>query len=253
MRQLFFSRACLYWCLTVLVAMPVQAAKSPNPLATDSRVRQVLYDPNQVYSVTGQYGYQTSIEFAADETVKVVSLGDTIAWQTVPYQNRIFIKPVEQRAETNLTVVTDKRTYYFHLNSAKQPSQLTYLVRFVYPSAQQQLVVTDGKSDVQAAKNMNGDYSASGDRQAIALLNVFDDGQFTYFSFDQNSAVPAVYEVGRDGTESVVNTRREGDYLVVESIGAKFTLRSGSAYLCIRNNKLLPASPSADDAGLYRG
>ncbi len=111
------------------------AAKLPTPLMTDNRVKQVPYDPNQVYELVGSYNYQTSIEFEADEMVKVVALGDTIAWQTIPFRNRVFIKPVEDNADTNMTIITSKRTYYFQLSSTKKRTGQSYLVRFIYPSS----------------------------------------------------------------------------------------------------------------------
>lgn len=224
--------------LLAVVAPAAFAAKTPQAMATDSRVRQVVYDQNQIYHITGTYGYQTLIELSSEETIKVVTLGDTIAWQTVPYQNRLFIKPVETNAQTNLTVITDKRTYYFHLDSAKKTSQMTYLVRFMYPRTALQ---SFGEQAGSPAGQQNSDYGASGDRTAIPVQKVFDDGQFTYFLFAANAEIPAVYAVGRDGTESIVNTRREGDYLVAETVHDKFTLRNGSAYLCIRNNRLVTA------------
>ena len=111
------------------------AAKLPTPLLTDKRVKQVTYDPNQVYELVGTYNYQTSLEFEADEMVKVVALGDTIAWQTIPFRNRLFLKPVEENADTNLTVITSKRTYYFQLGSSKKNTGQSYLIRFIYPSS----------------------------------------------------------------------------------------------------------------------
>lgn len=224
---------------SLLQALPARAAKYPNPLTTDARVKQVMFDPNQVYEVVGTYGYQTSIEFAGDETVKVVTLGDSIAWQTVPYQNRLFIKPVEPNAATNLTVVTDKRTYYFKLNSAQTKGGQTYLVRFVYPKALQ--VESPEGATAKSGKGIdpsktNLDYSTSGESAAIQLRRVFDDGQFTYFQFAKNSEIPMIYAVGADGTESVINVRREDGYLVAERTAGRFTLRNGAAFLCVQNN-----------------
>ncbi|WP_286612109.1 TrbG/VirB9 family P-type conjugative transfer protein [Variovorax jilinensis] len=232
---------------------PAQAAKSPNALVTDARVKQVAFDPNQVYEIVGTYGYQTAIEFGDDEAVKVVTLGDSIAWQTVPYQNRLFIKPVEANASTNLTVITDKRTYYFKLTSAKGSVGQTFLVRFVYPSRTMQFAPNGGGAEGGGGsrgaeapgtirfgggntgrKNVN--YSTSGDRAAIPLTRAFDDGQFTYFQFDPDGEIPAIYTVGPDGTESIVNTRREGAYLVAERIARQFTLRNGNWHLCVRND-----------------
>jgi len=223
-----------------LASASAYAAKTPNPLVTDSRVRQAPYDPNQVYEIVGTYGYQTSIEFASDETVKVVTLGDSIAWQTVPYQNRLFLKPVEPNAATNLTVITDKRTYYFKLTSAKSRASQTFLVRFLYPNSRTGMYgggagVSRSTSGFDPAR-LNLGYATSGDKSAIPLTRVFDDGQFTYFLFEQNAETPAVYTVGPDGTESIVNTRREGAYLVVERTASLFTLRNGNAHLCVQNN-----------------
>ena len=222
-----------------LASRPVHAAKVPHSLVTDNRVKQVPYDPNQVYEVVGTYGYQTSIEFASDETVKVVTLGDSIAWQTVPYQNRLFLKPVEPNAATNLTVITDKRTYYFKLSSARNRAYMTFLVRFIYPNAN---LPANKEGNLKRPSNaldpakINLDYGTSGNKKAIALNRVFDDGQFTYFLFDQDADIPSVYLVGPDGTESLVNIRREGPYLVVERTASLFTLRNASAYLCVQNN-----------------
>lgn len=222
-----------------LASFPGQAAKVPHSLVTDHRVKQVPYDPNQVYEVVGTYGYQTSIEFASDETVKVVTLGDSIAWQTVPYQNRLFLKPVEPNAATNLTVITDKRTYYFKLSSARNRAYMTFLVRFIYPNTNLPAHRSEKPKNASTGldlSNINHEYGTSGNKKAIALKRVFDDGQFTYFLFDQDAGIPSVYMVGPDGTESLVNTRREGQYLVVERTASLFTLRDGASHLCVQNN-----------------
>ncbi len=225
-----------------LASVPAHAAKSPHSLVTDDRVKQVPYDPNQVYEIVGTYGYQTSIEFANDETVKVVTLGDSIAWQTVPYQNRLFIKPVEPNAITNLTVITDKRTYYFKLTSSKNSASITFLVRFIYPNSNSNVNTYAGAGGSRSMSNgidpskLNLDYGTSGNKTAIPLTRTFDDGQFTYFLFDANAEIPSVYTVGPDGTESIVNTRREGQYQVAERTASLFTLRNGNSYLCVQNN-----------------
>jgi type IV secretion system protein VirB9 len=223
-----------------LVSVAAHAAKVPRSLVTDERVKQVSYDPNQVYEIVGTYGYQTAIEFANDEAVKVVSLGDSIAWQTVPFQNRLFLKPVEPNAATNLTVITDKRTYYFKLTSSRSRTSMTFLVRFVYTNSNVNMYAGAGSSHRMSngfdPSKLNLDYGTSGDKTAIPLNRAFDDGQFTYFLFDQNAEIPSVYTVGLDGTESIVNTRREGQYLVAERTASLFALRNGNSHLCVQNN-----------------
>ncbi|WP_175983224.1 TrbG/VirB9 family P-type conjugative transfer protein [Caballeronia zhejiangensis] len=236
-----------------LIPASAIAAKSPHALITDNRVKQVPYDPNQVYEVVGTYGYQTSIEFANDETVKVVSLGDSIAWQTVPYQNRLFIKPVEPNAATNLTVITDKRTYYIKLTSSKARTTQTFLVRFIYPNSNPNGYAGAGRSEAHTSNgidpaNLNIDYAVSGDRTAIPLNRAFDDGQFTYFLFGRDAEIPSFYTVGPDGTESAVSPRREGQYMVVKRTASLFTLRNGNAYLCVQNKANPYQRANAGDA-----
>lgn len=235
-----YPLVCAFIAVASISLAPAHAAKSLRALTADDRVKQVPYDPNQVYEIVGTYGYQTSVEFASDEKVKVVPLGDSIAWQTVPYQKRIFLKPVEPNAATNLTVITDRRTYYFTLTSARKQAGMTFLVRFVYPGASV-AAATSAEEKKQSDRSpepapRNPDYATSGDRTAIPLRRAFDDGQFTYFLFHQGAEIPSVYTVAPDGLESIVNTRREGPYLVVERTASLSTLRNGSAHLCVLNN-----------------
>lgn len=218
------------------------AATTPRSLATDTRVRHVVYDPNQVFEIVGTYGYQTSLEFAPDEEVKVISLGDTIAWQTVSYKNRIFLKPVEPNARTNMTVITNKRTYYLMLTSTKRSKDTTFLVRFQYPKPAPMVTQTSVQSQKPTDEGfdpdkINLDYSTSGSTSAIPLTRVLDDGQFTYFRFKDGGDIPSIYTVAPDGTESLVNSRREGTYIVVERTAGLFTLRDGTEHLCVKNNQ----------------
>lgn len=224
----------------LLVATSAQAVKIPHPLLTDARIKQVVYDASQVYELTAHYGFQTAIEFGDKENIVTVALGDSIAWQSVPAGNRLFLKPVEPQAKTNLTVITDQRTYFFNLNSSQRKAGQTFLVRFQYPNEQflqqhaapaKPIINDDARFD-PLTLHMN--YAVSGDAQALALKKVFDDGRFTYFLFGEQAEIPAVYQVSADGTEALVNTRREGRYWVVEQIGERFTLRSGMTYLCVK-------------------
>ena len=218
-------------------AVSAHAAKTPRPLLTDQRIKQVMYDPNQVYEVVANYGYQTVLEFEKDEVVMGRALGDTIAWQTRFHQNMLFLKPVEPNAATNLTVMTNKRTYYFALSSSNKARLRTFLVRFVYDTDMVMSAAALPKGKGVAPQRLNLDYGVSGDKASVALRRVFDDGQFTYFGFEENAEIPSFYIVGPDGTESLVNVRREGDYMVVERVGKLFSLRNGKATLCVANRK----------------
>lgn len=232
------------------------AAKTPQATAADQRIRQVVYSASEVYEVTGSYRYTTTIEFEKGETVQYLTLGDTIAWQAHPMGHRVHLKPVEPKAVTNMTVVTDRRTYYFRLTGAlpKDKMDATFLLRFSYPQ-EGDLAINPGairKAADSAAKEelasrvkvRNCNYSVSGSR-SIKLVRACDDGVFTYLEFAQNANLPAFFAVDPAGNESVVNYRMEGKYAVIERVGSLFTLRDGQEALCLFNEDK-PFQPADD-------
>ena len=234
---LFILRCCLV--VWVVVSAAAQGSQ-PHALHSDQRIRQIVYDPNAVIEITGTYGYVTTIEFAPDEVITGRTFGDSIAWQTLVRDNQLYLKPVEPEAGGNMTVVTDKRTYLFKLDSSN--TDMTYLVRFAYP----ELLTRSGQADVNTSRAsgrelragmINLNYASAGHRSAIPLVAVFDDGQFTYFEFAAQADIPGIYLVESDGTESMLNLHRDGVYLVAERTARMFTLRNGSAHLCVENRK----------------
>ena len=111
------------------------------PLTTDSRIRTYIYSPNNVYLLVLHFGFQSHVEFAKDEEVHTISLGDSYAWKITPIENRLFIKPMEKNIRTNMTIITNKRTYQFDLISQVLEDEnddvdLVYLIKFVYPKKQ---------------------------------------------------------------------------------------------------------------------
>jgi type IV secretion system protein VirB9 len=242
------------FALGLACSLNVVAEKTPRSIATDVRIRQVMYSANEIYEIVGTYGYQTVIEFSESEEIKLVAIGDSIAWQAVPAQSRLFLKPVEPDTATNLTVTTNKRIYYFNLIASRNKSRdsLTYTVRFIYNDAGVTTVSPQAPavSDVaakattvtpKAPTEFNFNYQVSGSKE-IALVRAFDDGQFTYLQFANAVDVPAVFVVDREGKESLVNSRVEGQYVVVERVASQFTLRNGSVVACLFNR----AKPFAD-------
>ncbi len=107
------------------------------PITTDSRIKTLVYNPNEVYQLKFHYGYQSFIEFADDEETEMISIGESFAWRLTPAGKRMFIRPLEIGAHTNMTVITNKRTYQFDIASAeydgRADEELVYTVRFYYP------------------------------------------------------------------------------------------------------------------------
>jgi type IV secretion system protein VirB9 len=107
------------------------------PITTDNRIKTYIYNPNEVYLLVLHFGYQSHIEFAKGEEIQTISLGDSYAWKITPLANRLFIKPLEKNMRTNMTIITNKRTYQFDIVSQElemgEEKDLVYVIRFYYP------------------------------------------------------------------------------------------------------------------------
>jgi type IV secretion system protein VirB9 len=220
--------------LFLALAAPAFAIDTPTPGITDPRIRFVDYDPDQVVLLTGFFGYQTMLEFAPDERIENVSIGDALGWQVTPNKkaNLLFLKPIDRSAATNMTVVTDKRRYAFDLVVApekQRQAQLAYVVRFHYPQEGPVTVIdipAPEVAEVIPAENWNFAYNVSGSKASLPE-RVFDDGKATYFTWPASSAIPGIFAIGPDGSESLVNYAIRGKYMVVDQLAPRFILRNG--------------------------
>ena len=122
----------------VSLAMPSSLVDEDIPITTDSRIKTYIYNPNEVYLLVLHFGFQSHIEFAKGEEIQTISLGDSYAWKITPLGNRLFIKPMEKNIRTNMTILTNKRTYQFDIVARELDDDgdqdLVYVVRFAYPS-----------------------------------------------------------------------------------------------------------------------
>ncbi|MDX1974957.1 MAG: P-type conjugative transfer protein VirB9 [Rickettsiales bacterium] len=244
-----------YYILFLLVTMmaaytasEAQAALEARPQPVDHRVRTVVYQSDQVYKFMGHYRFQSSIEFGTDEQILTISMGDSTAWMLNPSGNRLFLKPLEQDATTNMTLITNKRTYLFELHAREtddiDDKNMVFVMRFIYPSTDSQggsqFLDSVPIPDIeQEPGKYNFEYTVSGE-QETAPIRIFDDGEFTYFQFrDKNAEVPAFFMVDAQGNESLINYRTRGDYIVVERVADRFTLRHGNDIVCVFNESRL--------------
>lgn len=280
--MLFIAKKLKIIALVIIFSLcfaPYSMAQAP--ITTDSRIRTLVYNANEVYELKFYYNYQSFIEFSQDEEIEMISIGESFAWRLTPAGKRLFIRPLEIAAHTNMTIITNKRTYHFDIRSdefnGKADEDLVYTVRFFYPQVNQplpippQLVVPNVaapplpkpvkslvKTPIPGAdisdplpsvieKNPEGnpfnfDYSLAGKSDDIVPLKVYDDGKETFFQFaNDNLVVPTISFVDPGGNETPLKYLLKDNYVSVPVVGKQFTLRLADSLLCIYNNQLLTA------------
>ncbi len=101
--------------------------------ASYKRMVTLEYSASEIYSIPTKCGYQTSIVFAAEEEIQTISVGDRSTWQIIPSGSRLFIRPLVEGVATNMTVITNKRSYQFDISSAKgKKGPVIYVATFAY-------------------------------------------------------------------------------------------------------------------------
>lgn len=240
--------ACI--ALIGLAAPPAVAVAAEVPTASrfDTRIRTVTYNPEDVVTVATAAGSATTIMFEEGEQYQNHVFGDAAAWSFAEVNGGrgVAIKPAAEKADTNLTVFTDRRVYVFELKylTAKD-AQSVFLVTFKYPQTEKQVsqavvekaAIDEAFADPPKAANLS--YTMSGDK-SISPVNAWDDGTFTFFKFRRNQDVPAIYMVDGDGRETIVNRNSAvagNDVIVLQKVAAKWRLRLGGQVLTIFNTE----------------
>ncbi|MCB1461516.1 P-type conjugative transfer protein VirB9 [Pseudorhodoplanes sp.] len=249
--------------IAALAAFPVQALEIPTSAQQDNRVRFVSYQPYNITRIVGTIRSSVQVEFAPDEEIAHVALGNTVAWEVAPAGHILFLKPRENQPATNISVVTtrrdgSKRSYQMELvvrDGSVDAGQNTYFyVKYRYPADEAERRRLEDEAKKRAAEAGYADqvlgiheqygprnwrYSAQGSA-AIEPQAVYDNGKVTTFAFSGNQEMPAIYIENSDGTESLVPKTVQGDLVLVHAISRKFILRRGSDTLCIFNEAYSP-------------
>ncbi|MBY3191575.1 P-type conjugative transfer protein VirB9 [Rhizobium laguerreae] len=230
----------------------------PRGASQDNRVRFIDYQPYNITKIVGTLRSSVQIEFAADEEIAHVALGNSVAWEVAPAGNILFLKPRENQPVTNISVVTTRRdgstrSYQMELtvrDGTVEAGQNTYFyVKYRYPADEAERRRLENAARAQAAQAGEADkvlalheaygprnwrYSAQGSA-ALEPQAVYDNGKVTTFAFAGNQEMPAIYMENSDGSESLVPKSVDNNLVLVHAISRKFILRRGGDVLCVFN------------------
>ena len=228
--------------LALATTQQANAAVAPSPSATDSRIRVVRYEPNQVVLLEGTLGYAMTIEFDQGERIENVSIGDSLGWQVTPNRraNLLFLKPVDKIGVTNMSVVTNMRSYNFDLRVRKSrgagDTGVIFGLHFEYPEPVRLVATAENTVKPPAPPaDVNHAYTFEGSAKGLPS-RVFDDGRSTYFEFPATTDIPAIFAIDSDKKEAVVNVTFRNGFFVVDRLARAFTLRRGTEISRIIND-----------------
>lgn len=147
-----------------------------------------------------------------------MGIGDAEAWNLGVRGNNIVLKPTQKMPQTNVIVVTNKRTYSFELLATAKDSIPTYILRFRYPDTEASKAAAEAKrvqttAAARAEKTViNTDYFWRGDNELLKPTAAYDDGRFTRLVYDHSGELPVFFKVLPDGTEALLNSNIDPEH-----------------------------------------
>lgn len=161
------------------------------------------------------------------------------------------IDPTPKTWKTNLIVITNLNSYVFDLLLSNRDT--TYKLTFSYPEKElnaikkqyekiekqtKQKVTQDKLNQTTIPRNWNFYMKVNKGSEDIVPSFAYDDGVFTYLSFDNTKTFPSVF-LYENKKESILNThvKKIGNYdvLVIHKIARQILLRSGDKVVGIFN------------------
>ncbi|RWQ13138.1 TrbG/VirB9 family P-type conjugative transfer protein [Mesorhizobium sp.] len=237
----------IYLLYVVIPVNSAMAEQSPVGFASDVRIKHYVYDERNVYKLNLYIKSVTAIQFAEGENVESILIGDSASWEVIRLKrgNVISLKPIIDKALTNMTVYTDQRVYTFEIRSVGQISagmaagaDQAFRAVFTYPHELKAV----GNSPAAVAPANHG-YMVSGDAR-FRPLAVTDNMLQTTFVLPRGAPQPAIFKVDHDRVEKLVNSRSQGDRIIADGTSDYWVMRIGNDTVCVgKANAVHSAKP----------
>jgi P-type conjugative transfer protein TrbG len=203
---------------------------------TEGALYRLYASPEKVSTIALQPGEEL-VDVSTGDTVRWV-VGDSASGEGSTRRVHILIKPTLPDIQTNLVVLTDRRTYHLELVSTKE----TYMasISWTYPT---DTLVALHKQNVAAEANeqriadhgvrldnLNFRYRIEGDDPSWRPVRAFDDGRKVYIQMPSGLSqgeAPPLFVAGADGRPNLVNYRVRGTYYIVDRMFGAAELRLG--------------------------
>jgi type IV secretion system protein VirB9 len=203
---------------------------------TEGALYRLYASPEKVSTVALQPGEELT-DVSTGDTVRWV-VGDTVSGQGGARRVHLLVKPTLPDLQTNLVILTDRRTYHLELVSTRQSYMAS--VSWTYPADslialhKQNAAATEADERIAdrgvRLDNLNFRYRIEGDDPPWRPLRAFDDGRKVYIQMPSGlpqGEAPPLFVAGADGRPALVNYRVRGTYYIVDRMFAAAELRLG--------------------------
>jgi type IV secretion system protein VirB9 len=203
---------------------------------TEGALYRLYASPEKVSTIALQPGEEL-IDISTGDTLRWV-VGDTASGQGSTRRVHILIKPTLPDIQTNLVVLTDRRTYHLELVATRQ----TYMasISWTYPTDSLVALHKQNETALESEQrvadggvrldSLNFRYRIEGDDPPWRPVRAFDDGHKVFIQMPSGLSqgeAPPLFVAGADGRPNLVNYRVRGAYYIVDRMFGAAELRLG--------------------------
>jgi type IV secretion system protein VirB9 len=209
--------------LLLLAAAPAAAAAqvAPTPSFDDPRLQTVAFDPARPVRLVAFPGANLTVMLLPGEQIERAVVSDESAFEVrvAGANDSLNLTPLRADATATLLVDTALRRYEFDLATGDGLAA-AYLVRFVQPGAAAMAPSRTAPPPAAAT----GKYRLTGERSLLPS-RIADDGERTFLEWDAHQSLPAVFGVGTNGEEEVVDGYMRGDVFTIDRVYGELVFR----------------------------
>ena len=205
------------------------------------------YNENSVYEITVSPNFVTALQLSPDEEVNDYVIGNIDEWPVADSKGGkrggtyVFLSAEEEGLQTNLIIITNKRVYNLKLKSTL--NEYNSLVKWTYPDTKEMILFNEqsNRTMVTSPDKINMEYYIGNKKENFAPINVYDDGEFTYFKMKKSfKDMPVVFmqEVDGNFTEVPVDVNdvtNGNNILKVRKVSKKIRFTVGKKTINIIN------------------
>jgi type IV secretion system protein VirB9 len=207
----------------VAVAAPAWAQVSPTPSFDDPRMQTVAYDASRPVRLVTFPDTALTVTLLPGEQIQRLAVSDPQAFEarTTAANDGFRIRPLRADATASMLVDTAQRRYEFDLATGTGLAA-AYVVRFV-GSAPAPATISLAAQPA-AAPVMTGEYRLSGEA-TLRPSRIGDDGTRTYLEWDAYQSLPAVFGIGFNGEEEVVDGYMRNGVFTIDRVYGELVFR----------------------------
>jgi type IV secretion system protein VirB9 len=204
-------------------AAGASAQVAPSPGFDDPRLQTVSYDPSRPVRLVAFPDASLTVMLLPGEQIQRVAVSDPLAFEAraTGANDSVSIRPLRADATATLLVDTMQRRYEFDLATGNGLAA-AYVVRFVGGNAAPPAASVLAQRVAPAAATSA--YRLSGER-TLMPSKIVDDGARTYLEWDVYQSLPAVFGIGYNGEEEVVDGYMRDGVFTIDRVYGELIFR----------------------------